>query len=113
MAGDFPPPPLLPQLTLAAIRSLEQRLPLHAAAAVLGITPHELRAACRHLGISRWHHRAHAAAAAAVAAPERRTVAYAANLRRRYCGGKEAAEAAAGSANRSGGRGSESPPGPP
>ena len=75
---------VLDGITLAAIRTLEQQLPLPDAAATLGVTPAELRRACRSLGITRWQHRAHAAAAAAAAAPELRAVAYAANLRRRY-----------------------------
>ena len=75
-----------PQLSLESIQALEQRFPLAHAAAALGVSPAELRRACRRLGIARWRHRAHAAAAAAIAAPELRTVAYAANLRRRYDG---------------------------
>ena len=71
-------------LTLESVLDLEARLPLSAAAAALGVSPAELRRACRRLGVRRWRHRAHAAAAAAAASPVARTVAYAANLRRRY-----------------------------
>ena len=80
-------------LTLEDIRVLEKRHPLAAAAAALGVSPAELRRACRRLGIPRWRHRAHAAAAAALAAPELRTVVYAASLRRRYRSGGAAAAA--------------------
>ena len=73
-------------LTLESVLELEARLPLSAAAAALGVSPSELRRACRRLGVRRWRHRAHAAAAAAAASPAARTVAYAANLRRRYGG---------------------------
>ncbi len=66
------------------VLELETRLPLSAAAAALGVSPADLRRACRPLGVRRWRHRAHAAAAAAAASPVARTVAYAANLRRRY-----------------------------
>ena len=72
--------------TLEIALALEARLPLPAAAAALGVSPAELRRACRRLGVPRWRHRAHAATAAAAAAPAARTVAYAANLRRRYGG---------------------------
>ncbi len=71
-------------LTMESLLALEARLPLPAAAAALGVSPAELRRACRRLGVPRWRHRAAAAAAAAAAAPAARTVAYAANLRRRY-----------------------------
>ena len=87
----------LAALTREAVQALEERLPLPAAAAALGVSPAELRRACRRLGVPRWRHRAHAAAAAAVAAPTARAMAYAANLRRRY--GKAAAGSAAGSAS--------------
>jgi hypothetical protein len=73
-------------LTLESVLELEARLPLSAAAAALGVSPYELRRACRSLGVRRWSHRAHAAAATAVASPAARTMAYAANLRRRYGG---------------------------
>ena len=77
-------------LTLDTIQDLEERLSLSAAAAALGVSPAELRRACRRLGVQRWRHRAHAATAAAVAAPEERAVAYTANLRRKYSGGSGA-----------------------
>ena len=73
-------------VSLTQIQALERQAPLPAAAASLGMTPSELRRACRRLGIDRWRFRAHAAAAAAAAAPESRAVAYVANLRRRYGG---------------------------
>jgi predicted secreted protein len=82
------------QVSLATIQSLEQQMPMSAAAAALGISIPDLRRACRLHGIRRWRHRAHAAAAAATSDPALRAVAYAANLRRRYGGRKEAAEAA-------------------
>jgi hypothetical protein len=75
-------------LTLETVLALEARMPLPAAAAALGVSTAELRRACRRLGIPRWRYRAHAATAAAAAAPGARTVAYAANLRRRYGGGR-------------------------
>ena len=74
----------LESLTMEDLRELEERLPLHAAAASLGISMTDLRRACRRLGIFRWRHRARAAFAAAVAEPEARAVSYAANLRRQY-----------------------------
>jgi hypothetical protein len=77
---------ILPQdLTKETLQALEETMPLKTAAAVLGISPSALRAACRRVGMPRWAHRWYSALAAAAAVPaEKGAAAYARHLRRKY-----------------------------